>query len=106
MIQHLTYYDTYTMQAGRRLFYLNKVILVGATYYEYKPVYYGYTAKSGLYVVYHDEKIEVPARHILECSYWVRFLNHKQGAACRSSLPKWMLFTDISEDERKTRVLK
>ncbi len=106
MIHSIGGYDTYTMQAGRRLFYLNKVILVGATYYQYKPVYYGYPAKSGLYVVYHDEKIEVPARHILECSYWVRFLNHKQGAVYRSSLPKWMLFTDISNDERVTKVLK
>jgi hypothetical protein len=106
MIQHLTYYDTYNMQAGRRLFYCNKVIAIGATYYEYKPVYYGYQAKSGLYVAYHDEKIEIPARHIREHSYYVPFLNHKQGAVYRSSLPKWMLFTDISEDERKTKVLK
>jgi hypothetical protein len=106
MLQHLTYYDTYNMQAGRRLFYLNKTIDFGPTYYQYKPVYYGHQTESGLYVVYHDEKIEVPARHILEASYWVRFLNHKQGAVYRSSLPKWMLFTDISEDERVTKVLK
>jgi hypothetical protein len=106
MICTIAGFDTYDMQAGRRLFYLNKVIHVGATYYQYKPVYYGHQTKSGLYVVYHDEKIEVPARHIREDSYWVRFLNHKEDRACRSSLPKWMLFTDISEDERKTRALK
>jgi hypothetical protein len=103
MIYPLTYYDTYDMIEGRHLFYQNRKFEVGRTYYEYKPVYYGFTAKSGLYVVYHDEKIDVAVRYF--DSYLFPFLNHKQGAVYRSSLPKWMLFTDMTEDERKTRVI-
>ena len=115
MLQHLTYYDTSGLLAGRRLYYTRRNFTVdGIDFLEYIPLEFGHIAKSGLYVVYHDYRLRGNDRNPIlrgSCGWnWIEFnghlLNHKQGAACRSSLPKWMLFTDISEDERKTRVLK
>jgi hypothetical protein len=106
MIYPISGYDTYGMQVGRKLFYLNKKLSVGKTYYEYKPVHYAYQTTVGLYLVMHDERIQIPSNFIRYGSYYIPFLNHKEDRAFRSSLPKWMLFTDISEDERKTKVLK
>jgi hypothetical protein len=114
MIHPLTYYDTSGLLAGRRLYYKRRNFTVdGIDFLEYMPLKFGHITKSGLYVVYHDYRIRGNSRHpFLRGSVgwnWIEFndslLNHKQGAVYRSSLPKWMLFTDMTEDERKTRVI-